>query len=97
MRNGCDNTFGGAAAVKCRLTPIDDVMLAAKPYLRALKINPSREIDFDAYPFCIPAVRAIERLDFHPDVTFLVGENGAGKSTLMEAMAVAWGFNAEGG
>ncbi|QRX83912.1 AAA family ATPase [Glaciimonas sp. PAMC28666] len=72
-------------------------MLAAKPYLRALKIIPSREIDFDAYPFCIPAVRAIERLDFHPDVTFLVGENGAGKSTLMEAMAVAWGFNAEGG
>ncbi|MEB0012852.1 AAA family ATPase [Glaciimonas sp. Gout2] len=72
-------------------------MLAAKPYLRALKIDPVKEIDFDAYPFCIPAVRELEKLDFHADVTFLVGENGAGKSTLLEAMAVAWGFNAEGG
>ncbi|MGS0741264.1 AAA family ATPase [Glaciimonas sp. GG7] len=72
-------------------------MLAAKPYLRALKINPDKEIDFDAYPFSIPAVRELEQLDFHPDVTFLVGENGAGKSTLLEAMAIAWGFNAEGG
>ena len=31
------------------------------------------------------------------DVTFLVGENGTGKSTLLEAVAVACGFNAEGG
>jgi len=30
-------------------------------------------------------------------VTFLVGENGSGKSTLIEAIAVAAGFNAEGG
>ncbi len=36
-------------------------------------------------------------LTFHPDVTFLVGENGTGKSTLLEAAAIAWGFNAEGG
>jgi predicted ATPase len=30
-------------------------------------------------------------------VTFVVGENGSGKSTLVEAVAVAAGFNAEGG
>jgi len=30
-------------------------------------------------------------------VTFLVGENGSGKSTILEAIAVACGFNAEGG
>ncbi|GEL24611.1 hypothetical protein PSU4_35650 [Pseudonocardia sulfidoxydans NBRC 16205] len=30
-------------------------------------------------------------------MTFLVGENGSGKSTLVEAIAVAAGFNAEGG
>jgi predicted ATPase len=29
--------------------------------------------------------------------TFLVGESGSGKSTLLEAIAVAWGFNPEGG
>lgn len=36
-------------------------------------------------------------LFFDSDVTFFVGENGTGKSTLLEAIAVAYGFNAEGG
>jgi len=36
-------------------------------------------------------------LEFHPAVTFIVGENGSGKSTLLEAIATAWGFNPEGG
>jgi len=53
--------------------------------------------DENVYPFNVPAVRWTETLTFHPKVTFLVGENGAGKSTLIEALAVAWGFNAEGG
>lgn len=51
----------------------------------------------DAYPFSLAAVRGWDRLEFHPRVTFFVGENGAGKSTLIEAIAVAAGFNAEGG
>src|ERR1700742_3089665 len=53
--------------------------------------------DEAAYPFNLPAVRWTETLTFHPKVTFLVGENGSGKSTLIEALAVAWGFNPEGG
>ncbi|HEY1574849.1 MAG TPA: AAA family ATPase [Pseudonocardiaceae bacterium] len=36
-------------------------------------------------------------LELAPGVTFLVGENGSGKSTLVEAIAVAAGFNPEGG
>ena len=36
-------------------------------------------------------------LTFNKRVTFLVGENGTGKSTLIEAIAVAFGFNPEGG
>ena len=36
-------------------------------------------------------------LKFNKPVTFLVGENGIGKSTLIEAMAVSYGFNPEGG
>ncbi len=39
----------------------------------------------------------MERLSFEKPVTFLVGENGTGKSTLLEAIAIAVGFNAEGG
>ena len=53
--------------------------------------------DAGRYPFNLPSVRNLDVLPFHPKVTFLVGENGSGKSTLIEALAVAWGFNAEGG
>lgn len=52
---------------------------------------------FDEYPFSIPAVRQLTRLELHPKVTFFVGENGSGKSTLVEALAVALGINPEGG
>ncbi|MEX0784938.1 MAG: AAA family ATPase [Dehalococcoidia bacterium] len=49
------------------------------------------------YPFAIPAIQALSELPFTAPVTFFVGENGSGKSTLLEAIAVAAGFNAEGG
>ena len=45
----------------------------------------------------IKYLKKVQRLDFSADVTFFVGENGTGKSTLLEAIAVAFGFNAEGG
>ena len=54
----------------------------------------------DRYPFALPIVRhlaSIGGLELDPGVTFLVGDNGTGKSTLVEALAVACGFNAEGG
>ena len=51
----------------------------------------------DNYPFTIPALNHFKSLKFHPRVTFLSGENGMGKSTLIEAIAVAYGFNPEGG
>lgn len=54
----------------------------------------------DDYLRDIPAVRYLIRekhIAFTKPVTFLVGENGTGKSTLLEAIAVAYGFNAEGG
>lgn len=52
------------------------------------------------YPFTLPAVSWLAGragLPLPPGVTFLVGENGSGKSTLVEALAVACGFNPEGG
>jgi predicted ATPase len=53
--------------------------------------------DFSTYPFSIPAIATLDELALDPAVTFFVGENGSGKSTLVEAIAVAAGFNAEGG
>ena len=52
---------------------------------------------WEEYPFSLNAVRHLDRLQLNPAVTFIVGENGSGKSTLLEAIAVAWGFNPEGG
>jgi predicted ATPase len=49
------------------------------------------------YPFNIPAFKNMQRLAFHPRVTYIIGENGTGKSTLIEALAINLGFNAEGG
>ncbi len=53
--------------------------------------------EFDKYPFSIPAVHLLHELKLDAAVTFFVGDNGSGKSTLVEAIAVAAGFNAEGG
>jgi predicted ATPase len=52
--------------------------------------------DRGGYPFSLPAVQALANIEF-AQVTLLVGDNGTGKSTLVEALAVAAGFNAEGG
>ncbi len=71
--------------------------LTARPYLREISLRPDAAIDFDNYPFNIPAIGDLGTLAFHPAVTFLVGENGAGKSTILEAIAVAMGLPAEGG
>lgn len=48
----------------------------------------------------LPAVKYLYNmgeLELSRPVTFFIGENGTGKSTLLEAIAVAAGFNAEGG
>ena len=68
-----------------------------RPYWIEARFDRREGWDEGIYPFNLPAVRSLHTLAFHPNVTFLVGENGSGKSTLIEALAVAWGFNAEGG
>lgn len=68
-----------------------------KPYLLHASLSADVEVDYESYPFNIPAVRDLGNIDFHSNVTFFVGENGSGKSTVLEAIAVALGFGAEGG
>ncbi len=66
-------------------------------YIRSVELLRESVSSFDRYPFCLPAVRNLNNLKLHPNVTFIVGENGTGKSTILEAIAVAYGFNPEGG
>lgn len=67
-------------------------------YIKGIRLQSG--YDPDHYPFNIPTVRHLEKmgsLTLEKPVTFFVGENGTGKSTLIEAIAVAMGFNGEGG
>jgi len=66
-------------------------------YISSLSLRHDTVDTFDRFPFCLPSVRHLDRLDLHPKVTYFVGENGSGKSTLLAALAVSLGFNAEGG
>jgi len=68
-----------------------------KQYLRSLELKRSQIESFSKYPFCLSAVKNLSNLEFHPKVTFIVGENGTGKSTILEAIATSYGFNPEGG
>lgn len=72
-------------------------MTASPGYLKEIALRRDRVADFHRYPFDLPAIQALGRVVFERPVTFFVGENGSGKSTLLEAIAVALGFNAEGG
>src|SRR5688572_12897594 len=64
-------------------------------FIRGIKLD--KDQSKNSYPLLIPAVRDMESILFLSPVTMLVGENGSGKSTIVEAVAVAAGFNAEGG
>ena len=65
-------------------------------YITGLKIRWD-SIAEDSYLRNIEAIREINEIRFHSPVMFFVGENGSGKSTLLESIAIAYGFNPEGG
>jgi len=69
----------------------------AKHYLLAVSLKRDKISSFEQYPYSLPVCRHLGTLQLHPAVTFLIGENGTGKSTLLEAIAIAAGFNPEGG
>lgn len=56
-----------------------------------------KDIDKESYIRNIAALRRVKKIAFNKPITFFVGENGSGKSTLLEAIAIAHGFNPEGG
>src|ERR1700716_1879579 len=69
----------------------------AELFVRSVVLRRDEIETFDAYPFSIPAIRQLHELQLDSPVTLFAGENGSGKSTLVEAIAVAAGFNPEGG
>ena len=65
-------------------------------YIREINIDWSA-VEATSYLRKIPVLSSLDHLAFHKNITFFAGENGTGKSTLLEGIAVAAGFNAEGG
>lgn len=59
-------------------------------YLRSLALERSPDTPI-VYPFTVPAVASLDRLELVTPVTFFAGENGTGKSTLLEAIAAGVG------
>ncbi|WP_099159024.1 AAA family ATPase [Virgibacillus ndiopensis] len=66
-------------------------------YIKSLDLKRDLIPSYDTFPFHLPAIKKFEKIAFHPNVTYIIGENGMGKSTLLEGIAVALGFNPEGG
>ena len=64
------------------------------------KIILSKGIPKDNYLSSLPLIKYLSKhkeLELSSPVTMFVGENGVGKSTLIEGIAIAMGFNPEGG
>ncbi len=73
-------------------------MMGSARYISSVVFD--NALDKSSYLCDLPIIRHLKahrELSFDAPVTFFVGENGTGKSTLLEAIAVAYGFNAEGG
>lgn len=66
-------------------------------YLRTVTLLRDRIEHYDDYPFSLPYMKHMDKIEFSRSVTFFVGENGSGKSTLLEAIAFQCGFNTAGG
>lgn len=72
-------------------------IVSINQFIRSVELQRDKIPSFSAFPFCLSAVHDLSDLKFHPKVTFIIGENGTGKSTILEAIAIAYGFNPEGG
>jgi predicted ATPase len=70
--------------------------MISKGILKDISFNQG-DADLTRYPFSLPFIKNLDKLKIDAEVTFFVGSNGTGKSTLLEAIAVASGFNPEGG
>jgi len=59
-------------------------------YLRSISRR-QEQTDLNYFPFSLPAIDSLKKLEFTSSVTLFVGENGSGKSTLLEGIAAGFG------
>lgn len=64
-------------------------------FLLSMKQQPIRQAQ-TGFPYTVPVLTALQKIEFTTPITFLVGENGSGKSTLLEVLACAIGSTTVG-
>jgi predicted ATPase len=82
-----------ALTKRCKKNIIEEMPL----HIQYVVLKDGMQRDLKKYPFAIPLIKHFRKITFNKPVTFIIGENGTGKSTLIEAFAVLYGFNPEGG
>ena len=65
-------------------------------FIRRISID-WEKVDSNSYLQEIKTIKSLKEIAFNKAVTIFAGENGSGKSTVLEAIAVSYGFNPEGG
>ncbi len=82
-----------------RMAKTENTLESSMGELFVREVSLVRKPPEGSYLCKLPVIYALAEapISFHAPVTFFVGENGTGKSTLIEALAVAMGFNPEGG
>lgn len=70
--------------------------MISQQFIRSVKLHKEKQ-GLESYVADLAILRDMDSLEMDKPVTFFIGENGTGKSTLLEAIAVEYGFNPEGG
>lgn len=65
-------------------------------FIREIQVDWS-QIDKNSYLHQVAAIHRLHTITFDDNITLFSGENGTGKTTLLQAIAVSFGLNAEGG
>ena len=65
-------------------------------FIQSISINWNK-VDENSYLREIEIIKTLKKIVFNSPITIFTGENGSGKSTMLEAIAISYGFNPEGG
>jgi len=66
-------------------------------FIQSIELKTEKIDSFEKYPFNLDVVKNLDKINFHKNVTFILGENWSWKSTLLEALAIEYWLNPEWG